>query len=213
MRPDPILKDEVIKQLVSQQFFIPPNLITDRTYRLKIEIRGSERVFLEFSNFLDKISHELQGIDPTPYNLVLEKAAKALELKSEAVQQRFYDKTHAFLREGLATEDILFITAISSLLEVLDVLHFNELVEQLHDSYVQLCINKTPNGHDNNLSNHFNAGIKRLGEIADSYFSLLHNIVKCVNLAQLFHIELNYDQALVHEYHERVVHKIVSGGI
>ncbi|UCG90023.1 MAG: hypothetical protein JSU57_06050 [Candidatus Heimdallarchaeota archaeon] len=213
MRTDPIHKDEVIKQLVSQQYFIQPNLITDRTYRLKIEIRGSERVFDQFSDFLYKISNDLKGIDPTPYNIVLEKAGETLQLKSEAVQQRFYDKTHAFLREGLATEDILFITAISSVLEVLDVHHFEELIEQLHDSYVQLCIHKTPNGNDSNLLNHFNAGIKRLGEIADAHFSLLLNIVKCVKLAQLFNIELNFDQVLVREYHQSVVHKIISGGI
>ncbi len=213
MRTDPIHKDEVIKQLVSQQFFIPPNLITDRTYRLKIEIKGSERIFIHFSNFLYKISSNLKGIDLMPYNEVLGKAGETLQLKSKAVQRRFYDKTHVFLREGLATEDILFITAISSILEVLDVDHFEELVEQLYDSYVQLCIHKTPNGNDSNLSNHFSVGIKRLGEIADSQFSLLHNIVKCVNLAQFFNIKINYDQALVREYHQRVVHKIISGGI
>lgn len=213
LQVDPIQRHGVIKQLVSQQFLIYPNLITDRTHRLQIEIQGADRVFLRFTGFLYKISCDLKGLDPKPYNVVLEKAGETLYIKSTIIQQRFYDKTHVFLREGLATEDILYITVIASILEVLDAHHFEGLVEQIYDSYVKLCIRKIPNGNDNNLSKHFNAGIKRLGEIADSHFSLLQNIGKCVKLAQLFEIEINYDQRLVREYHEEVVHKIISGGI
>lgn len=213
MQADPIQRDEVIKQLVSQQFFLPPNLITDRTHRLQIEIQRADRVFLKFTDFLFKISYDLKGTDPTPYNVVLKKAGKTLQIKSTTARQRFYDKTHIFLKEGLATEDILFITVIASILEVLDVQHFEDLVEQLYDSYVQLCIRKIPNGNDSNLTNHFNSGIKRLGEIADAHFSLLHNVVKCEKLAQLFEIEINYDQPLVREYIQIVIHKIISGGI
>ncbi|MHA2246218.1 MAG: hypothetical protein ACXADY_14735 [Candidatus Hodarchaeales archaeon] len=213
MQADPIQRHEAIKQLVSQQFLIYPNLITDRTHRSQIEIQGAERVFLRFTGVLYKISCNLKGLDPTPYNVVLEKAGETLYIESTIIQQHFYDKTNVFLREGLATEDILFITAIASILEVLDAHHYEGLVGQLYESYVKFCIHKFPNGNENSLSEHFHVGIQRLGEIADSHFSLLKNIAKCVKLAQLFEIEINYDESLVREYHEGVVNKIISGGI
>ena len=66
---------------------------------------------------------------------------------------------------------------------------------------------------DKDISKHFKAGIKRLGEIADSNFSLLHSILKCITLAQIFKIEIDYDQRLVEEYFQIVINKIISGGI
>lgn len=213
MQKDPIPRDKLIRQLVSQQFFIHPNLITDRTHRLQMEIQGADLVFLHLSDLLYEMSYDLKGTDPTPYNIVLEKAALILQIKPKTVQQRFHEKTNVFLREKLATEDILFITAISSILEVLDKQHFQELVDQLYDSYFQLCIHKIPARDDSDVSRHFYAGIRRLGEIADSNFSLLHNILKCVNLAQLFKIKISYDQSLVQEYFQIVIHKIISGGV
>ncbi|MFX1423521.1 MAG: hypothetical protein ACFFB2_14525 [Promethearchaeota archaeon] len=212
MQKDPIQRDDVIKQLISQQFFIYPNIITDRTYRLQHIIQGSDQVLNKFSDFLHNLSYNLRGTDPIPYNLVLKKAGETLKLKSSVTQQRFYEKTHIFLGEGLATEDIMFITAIASILEVLDIQHFRSLIEKLYDLYLQLCIQNIPSINDKNLSKHFNAGIKLLGEIADSHFSLLHNILKCENLAQLFKIEIKYDQDIVKEYYQIVINKIISSG-
>ncbi|MFX1515816.1 MAG: hypothetical protein ACFFC6_05860 [Promethearchaeota archaeon] len=213
MQKEPIQREEVIKQLVSQQFFIHPDIIIDRTHRLQMKVLGANRVFQHLSNFLYEIAYELKGIDPFPYNIVLGKIARVLRISPKKAQQRFHEKTHVFLREKLATEDILFITVISSILEVFDSLQFQELVDHLHDLYIQLCIHKIPSRDDNGISKHFNAGIRRLGEIADSNFSLLHNIFKCVNLAQLFKIEIEYDQRLVEEYIQIVINKIISGGI
>ncbi|UCG03273.1 MAG: hypothetical protein JSW11_04630 [Candidatus Heimdallarchaeota archaeon] len=211
MQKDPIQRDEVIKQLVCQQFFIRPNLITDRTHRLQIEIQGAEHVFLHLSDFLYDLS--LKGTDPTPNEVVLEEAAIFLQINPKLVLLRFHEKTHVFLREGLATEDILFITTISSILEVFDTQQFEKLVDQLYDSYIQLCIHKIPARDDNDISRHFFAGIRRLGEIADPNFSLLHNVLKCVTLAKLFQIHINHDQSLIQEYFQIVMNKIISGGI
>ncbi len=213
MQTDRIQRDVVIKQLVSQQFFIPPDLITDRTHRLRIEIQGSDRVFHFLTDFLYEISNDLYGLDPTPYNDIMKKAGDALHFKSIIAQQRFRYKIKNFLKEDLATEDILFISTIASILEVLDSRHFDDLVDQLYDSYVKLCLQKTAIRENSNLSRHFIAGIKRLGEIADPHFSLLHNIVKCLDLARMFKIKISFDKKLVQEYNQRVVYKIISGGI
>ncbi|UCE14778.1 MAG: hypothetical protein JSV04_06250 [Candidatus Heimdallarchaeota archaeon] len=206
-------KKNIIKQLVSQQFFIPPNLITDRTYSVRIEVTSSDRVFKQFSDFLYEISQNIEGIDPVPYNAVLAEAAEGLHLNLPFVQQRFHEKTHSFLKEGLATEDILFITCISSILEILDVRHFDNLVEGLRESYIHLCIQQHYQNTNDDLKTHFENGIKRLGEIADPHFSLLQNILKVEDLAHLLEIKINYDQDLVLEYNQRVVNKIISGGI
>lgn len=203
-------KKNIIKQLVSQQFFLPPNLITDRTYSLRIEVVSSDLVFNQFTDFLLEISQNLEGTDPNAYNSVFEVAAERLQLNLLSVQQRFHEKTHSFLKEGLATEDILFITCISSILEILDVRHFDNLVEGLRESYIHQCIQQHYQKDD--LSAHFENGIKRLGEIADSYFSLLHNILKIEDLAYLLNVEIVYDQNLVREYNQNVINKIILGG-
>lgn len=213
MQKDPIQRDKVIRQLASQQFFILPNLITDRTHRLQIEIQGANHVFLHLSNFLYEISYNLKGTDPTPYIVVLEKAASILQIKPKIVQLHFHDKTHVFLRERLATEDILFIITVSSILEVLDAQQYQSLVDELYDSYIQLCIHKIPARDDDDISKHFFTGIRRLGEIADPHFSLLHNVLKCDNLAQLFKIQIIYNQSQMQEYFQFVINKIISGGI
>lgn len=213
IQKDPIQRGKVIKQLASQQFFIHPNFITDRTHHLHMEIQGADHVFLHLSDFLYEMTNDLKGTDPTPYNVVLEKAAEVLQIKPIMVQQRFYEKTNTFLRERLATEDLLFIMVISSILEVLDIQQFQEIIDQLFNSYIQMCIHKIPARDDNDVSRHFHTGIRRLGEIADSNFSLLHNVLKCINLAQLFKIQISYDQSIVQEYFQSVIHKIISGGI
>jgi hypothetical protein len=213
MEKDPIQREKLIKQLVSQQFFIHPNFITDRTHHLQIEIDGADQVFLHLSGFLYEMCSNLKGTDPFPYNVAIEKIADLLQIKLKLVQQRFYEKTHVFLRERLATEDILFITTISTILEVLDIQQFQELVDQLYDLFMKLCIHKIPARDDNDISKLFFTGVRRLGEIADSNISLLHNVHKCVTLAQLFRIELSLDQKLIQEYFETVINKITSGGI
>lgn len=213
MQKDPIQREKVIKQLVSQQFFVHPNFITDRTHRLQMEVHGADQVFLHLSDFLYEVCYNLKGTDPLPYNIVIEKIATLLQIKPIIVQQRFYEKTHVFLRERLATEDILFITTISSILEVLDIQQFQKLVDQLYDFYIKLCIHKIPARDDNDISKHFFTGIRRLGEIADSNISLLHNVHKCLTLAQLFRTEISFDQRLLQEYFQIVINKIISGGI
>ena len=62
MQKEPIQREEVIKQLVSQQFFIHPDIIIDRTHRLQMKVLGADRVFQHLSNFLYEISYELKGI-------------------------------------------------------------------------------------------------------------------------------------------------------
>ncbi len=179
---------------------------------MKIEIKGSDRVFQLISDYLYKISHDLKGVDPTPYITVMVMAAQALCIQPTIVKQHFHNKAHSFIEEGLATEDILFITSIASILETLDARHFEDLRERLYDSYVQLCIQKTLIKEEKSLTKQFNEGIKRLGEIADPLFSLLQNIIKCVDLANLFKIEISYDRNLVQKYNQIVLDKIISGG-
>ncbi|MFW9905592.1 MAG: hypothetical protein ACFFFH_14715 [Candidatus Thorarchaeota archaeon] len=213
MQKDPIQREKVIKQLFSQQFFIHPNSITDRTHRLQMEILGAEQLYLHLSEFLNEMLFNLKGIDPSPDNIVIEKIVILLQIKPRIVQQCFQEKIHLFLRERFATEDIPFITPISTILEVLHVQQFQELVDQLYDSYIKLCICKIPTRDDNDIPKHFFTGIRRLEEIADSNISLLNNVHKCVTLAQLFRIEISTDQRLLREYFQTVIKKIFSGGI
>ena len=179
---------------------------------MKIEIKGSDRVFQDISDYLYKISRDLAGVDPTPYITVMENAAKSLRIQPTIVGEHFHKKAYSFIEEGLATEDILFITSIASILETLDARHFEDLCERLYDSYVQLCIQKSLLPEEKSRKKHFDEGIKRLGEIADPLFSLLQNIIKCVDLANLFEIEINYDVDLVQKYNQVVIDKIISGG-
>ncbi|MFX0204672.1 MAG: hypothetical protein ACFFDT_01710 [Candidatus Hodarchaeota archaeon] len=179
IQKDPIQREKVIKQLISQQFFIHPNFITDRTHRLQMEIHGADRVFLYLSGFLYEMCHKLKGIDPFPYNVAIEKIAIQLQIKPKIAQRRFNEKTHVFLNEKLATEDTLFITTISSIPEVLDIQRFQELVDQLYDSYIKLCIHKIPARNDNDISKLFFTGIRRLVKLRTHifpYYSLFINV-------------------------------------
>ena len=58
---------EIIDTLVAQQFYIAPNIITDRTYSLQFEVSGAELVYKQFTDFLCKNSEHLWGTDPAHY--------------------------------------------------------------------------------------------------------------------------------------------------
>ncbi|MHA2225465.1 MAG: hypothetical protein ACXAC8_09695 [Candidatus Hodarchaeales archaeon] len=215
MQNNPMQREVVIKQLVRQQFYSHPNFIIDRTQRLQIEVHGASCLFNEFSSFLFEISNNLNGSDPNLYSEIINKAGNALNLQPDTIRERFHDKTNGLLGENLATEDILFIAAIASILEVLDIRHFKDLLDNLYNSFIQFCIQGGVSSfkESKNLSSHFDKGIKRLGEIADEHFSLLQNITKCEDLAQIFKIQIKYDRFLVQEYIQKVIDKIISGGI
>ncbi|MFX0183023.1 MAG: hypothetical protein ACFE95_08085 [Candidatus Hodarchaeota archaeon] len=205
--------DTIINQLVSQQFFLHPNIIVDRTHRIKIRIQGAEYVFQQLIEFLHHISDQLCGIEPGPYIAILSEAGDKLELEHSALERRFQAKAGSFLREGLATESILFISTIASILEVLDVLHYQQLLNMVHSAFHKYCDNYLANMDPQDQIELFEAGIKRLGEVADPNFSILQNLIKFVDLAHKFQVEdlISYKPELLKEFCDKVILKIVSG--
>ena len=132
---------ELIDQLVRQQFFIEPNIITDRTYTLQFEVEGSDLILNHFADFLFDHSKDLFGTDPSHYLAVLIRTGKKLSINPvDKLKTRFKEKIGSFIKEGLATETILFIATISSILEILDYSHYQTLLKELSSLYYHQCI-------------------------------------------------------------------------
>lgn len=206
--------DSIINQLVSQQFFLHPNIIVDRTHRIKIRVQGAEYVFRQLIEFLHHISNQLCGTESGPYIAILSEAGKKLELEYSSLERRFQAKAGSFLREGLATESILFISTIASILEVLDVLHYQQLLNMVRSAFHQYCNSYLTNMNHKDQMELFEAGIRRLGEVADPSFSILQNLIKFADLAHKFQVEdlISFTPDLLKEFCDKVISKIVSGG-
>jgi hypothetical protein len=196
----------VIRQLVSQQFFLPPNFVIDRTHRIELLVHGSDRVFDMFSDFLYEISKSVKGNNINSYSSALKAAAKRLNLDELSIEGIFYKKSNGFLKEGLATEEILFITTIATILESLDLIHYDLFIHELRSRYNDL--NKQEDSFTKNSK--FEKGVERLGEVADSLFSLLLNLRKIKELATIFQFSLNYDQHQVEVYYKEVIASIMN---
>ncbi|MFX0086707.1 MAG: hypothetical protein ACFFAU_13630 [Candidatus Hodarchaeota archaeon] len=200
----PIDRMGVIKQLVSQQFFLPPDFVIDRTHRIEIRVKGSDQVFKSFSEYLYEISKSVKGENATLYYSILKDAAKNLNLSRSNVEKRFHEKSIGFLKEGLATEEILFITAIATILESLDLIHYELFLEDLWSHYNSTDHLEDPSKKEKKYEN----GIKRLGEIADSYFSILLNLRKIDELAKIFGIKVTYNHQEVENFYKEVINSI-----
>jgi hypothetical protein len=204
---------DVITQLVSQQFFIKPNIITDRTYSIQFEITGSEIILDYFVNLLYENSSDLFGEEPSPYLSALMRSGKKLAINPlEKLEKRFNEKIGSFIDEGLATETILFIATISSILEVLDYSHYQMLLKELSALYYHQCISRYSTDEYEEQSKKLSEGIKRLSEAASSKLSLLQNIIKIKNLASIFDLSehLSYDKRQVQNYQSEVIQKIIN---
>jgi len=199
----------VIRQLVSQQFFLPPNFVIDRTHRIELLVHGSDLVFNMFSDFLFEISKSIKGDNINSYYSALKTAAKRLNLDELSIEGRFDKKSNGFLREGLATGEILFITTIATILESLDLIHYDLFIHELRSRYNDL--NKQKDSSEKNYK--FEKGVERLGEVADSFFSLLLNLRKIEELATLFQFSLNYDQHQVEKYYKEVINSIMNNNL
>ena len=193
----------VIDQLVRQQFFQSPNYVIDRTNRKKVEVKGSDQVLLLFSDFLHNHLKDLEGTDPQPYISALLMVKDKLQLNEEDLMTRFEKKAGSFVREGLASETILSITTVSTILESLDARHYHALLDTLHSSLLK--------NHDvENPEETFNLGIKRLGETADANFSLMLNLIKITDLASKFERVLELKPQEENHIRKSVVQKLMT---
>jgi len=198
---------EIIDQLVAQQFYITPNTITDRTYSLKFEVSGADSVYNHFTSFLFNNSEHLYGTDPTHYLSALMKAGKKLSIKPlQRLEDKFNEKIGTFIKEGLATETILLIATISTILEVLDSDHYQTLIKELSALYFHQCISSL----DLSPRESLDQGISRLAEAANSTISLLQNMVKLRSIASIFDLtdNLSYDKRELLNYQNDIIQKI-----
>jgi len=201
---------EVIDQLVAQQFYIAPNTITDRTYSLQFEVSGADIVYNQFTNFLFTNSEHLYGTDPAHYLSAVMKAGKKLSIKPlQKLEERFNEKIGTFIEEGLATETILFIAAISTILEVLDSDHYQTLIKELSALYFHQCVSSL----DLSPRESLDQGINRLAEAANSKISLLQNMVKLRSIASIFDLtdNLSYDKRELLNLKNDIIQKIITG--
>lgn len=204
---------DVITQLVSQQFFIEPNIITDRTYSIQFEMSGSEIIRDYFVNILYENSKDLFGVEPSPYLTALMKSGKKLAISPlEKLEKRFNEKIGSFVEEGLATEITLFIATISSILEVLDYSHYQILLKELSALYYHQCISSCATEEYEKQAKKLDEGIKRLSEAAESKLSLLQNIIKIKSLASIFDLSehLSYDKRQLQNYQSEIIQKIIN---
>ncbi len=209
MQQIPSIK-EVIDQLVAQQFYIAPNTITDRTYSLQFEVSGAEIVYNQFTNFLFTNSEHLYGTDPAHYLSAVMKAGKKLSIKPlQKLEERFNEKIGTFIKEGLATETILFIATISTILEVLDSDHYQTLIKELSALYFHQCVSSL----DLSPRESLDQGINRLAEAANSKISLLQNMVKLRSIASIFDLtdNLSYDKRELLNFKNDIIQKIITG--
>lgn len=201
---------EIIDQLVAQQFYIAPNIVTDRTYSLQFEVSGADSVYNHFTNFLFNNSEHLYGTDPTHYLSALMKSGKKLSIKPlQKLEDKFNEKIGTFIQEGLATETILFIATISSILEVLDSDHYQTLIKELSALYFhQRISSRDLSPSEVNLDQ----GINRLREAANSKISLLQNMVKLRSIASIFDLseDLSYDKRELLNFKNDIIRKIIN---
>lgn len=201
----PLKIRSVIDQLVRQQFFQSPNYVIDRTNREKVEVKGSDIVLLLFSDFLFNYLKDAKGTDPQPYISALLMVMDKLQLEEEDLTARFEKKAGSFLREGLASETILIITSVSTILESIDARHYHTLLDTLRSSFLKMYDVQNP-------EESFNEGIKRLGETADANFSLLLNLIKITDLAKLFGGALELNPQVENRIRKNVVQKLMTEG-
>ena len=201
---------EVIDTLVAQQFYIAPNTITDRTYSLQFEVSGADIVYNQFTNFLFTNSEHLYGTNPAHYLSAVMKAGKKLSIKPlQKLEERFNEKIGTFIEEGLATETILFIATISTILEVLDSDHYQTLIKELSALYFHQCVSSL----DLSPRESLDQGINRLAEAANSKISLLQNMVKLRSIASIFDLtdNLSYDKRELLNFKNEIIQKIITG--
>jgi hypothetical protein len=204
--PPAIDRMSVIRQLVSQQFFLPPNFVIDRTNRIELEVHGSDQVFKSFSEFLYQISTPAEGEDVSSYFSVLVAASGRFNLNRNEIEGKFEQKTGGFVTEGLATEEILFITLIATILESMDLIHYKMFLKDLRLSFDEKNFQEAPK----NKNQLFEKGVERLGEIADSSYSILLNLRKLIELARIFKVDIDYDQNKIDQYYSEVITSIVT---
>ncbi len=203
--PPAIDRMGVIRHLVSQQFFLPPNFVIDRTNRIELEVQGSDQVFKSFSEFLYQISTSAKGEDISSYYSVLVAASGRFNLNRNEIEGKFKQKTGGFVTEGLATEEILFITLIATILESMDLIHYKMFLKDLRSYFDEKKFQETPK----NRNHLFEKGIERLGEIADSHYSILLNLRKLIELARIFKVDIDYDQNEIDQYYSEVIASIL----
>jgi len=201
---------EIIDQLVAQQFYIAPNIITDRTYSINFEVSGAELVYNHFTNFLFNNSEHLYGTDPVHYLSVLMKSGKKLSIKPlQRLEDKFNEKIGTFIKEGLATESILFIATISTILEILDSDHYQTLIKELSALYFHQCISL----RDLSPRESLDQGVSRLREAANAKISLLQNMVKLRSIASIFDLtdDISYDKRELLNFKNEIIQKIING--
>lgn len=178
--PQKLTKLEIVTFLISQQFYKGENKITDRTRTIEVTIENSSDVIENFKNFLLRETKDLEGLDVLKYKIGILSVSKKLNMSDKeksSLEAKFDKKTVPMMREGVATEDILYLTSIASILEILDMRHLSNVLKDLSKQFFdKFDKDKT----------FFQDGINRLGEVADSNFSLLINIEKINDLSRLF---------------------------
>ncbi|MHA1237580.1 MAG: hypothetical protein ACTSQ9_07985, partial [Candidatus Hodarchaeales archaeon] len=182
----------------------------DRTYSLQFEVSGADIVYNQFTNFLFTNSEHLYGTDPAHYLSAVMKAGKKLSIKPlQKLEERFNEKIGTFIEEGLATETILFIAAISTILEVLDSDHYQTLIKELSALYFHQCVSSL----DLSPRESLDQGINRLAEAANSKISLLQNMVKLRSIASIFDLtdNLSYDKRELLNLKNDIIQKIITG--
>jgi len=202
-----IHKDEIIKQLVAQQFFQQPNFVVDRTHRIRVEVDNSGELFNKFCDYLLGQSQQLEGLDEDKYLEVLFETGKKLSLDKNILRKHFLKKSGSFINENLATEDLLFISMISTLLEVLDLVHYKRSLKEIEKAFHRHCGGLLSSIDKKKI---FNEGIKRLGEVADSNFSIIHNLIKVFDLANIFGVNIRIEHTSCDDFMRKVVDKIIQ---
>jgi hypothetical protein len=207
---------EIIDQLVAQQFYIAPNIITDRTYSLQFEVSGADVVYNQFTNFLMTNSDHLYGTEATHYLSACMKLGKKLSIKPlQRLEDRFNEKIGTYIQNNNSEEEeetaetILFIATISTILEVLDLDHYQTLIKELSALYFHQCISSL----DLSPRESLDQGINRLAEAANPKISLLQNMVRLRSIASIFDLtdSLSYDKRELMNHQNDIIQKIING--
>lgn len=205
----PIKKDVIIKQLVEQQFYQPPNYIVDRTHRIMTKVENSDLLINQMVDYLVFHSKHLKGTESSSYLEISDRIAQKLGLNPETVRSRFHTKTNGFILERLETEDLIFITMIASILEILDLVHYQEALEIIKKEYLKRYEDQETSIKESKIALNFEEGIKRLGEVANSDFSIIQNLIKVQDLASVFGVQISINQDEFNEFILKVVDTII----
>ncbi|MFX0065252.1 MAG: hypothetical protein ACFFC7_24030 [Candidatus Hermodarchaeota archaeon] len=197
-------RESLIKSLLWQQFWRPPDQLTDRTKSLNISVPGSDGIMEELADIFHQGCKSCSGCQEgearcdTP-ELLIEVVTSRLCLNSSLALQLFREKMQYIMGIELEPSNVLMF-AISSVLEYIKIFSANSLIKEvmkyLEDKQQPIAREQVERI------------LGSLSEKADSEYNLLLNMETLKVYTNCLMSDLKIPSR--DEFMERIIYKIVA---